>query len=178
MTVEEFLAWAETQDEGRFELDDGQVVAMSPEQAQHLRVKGAVFLALVSAIKRASLPCEAFPDGATVRIDAHTAFEPDALVNCGQRMSDADLVAPAPVILVEVLSPSTGYRDNAHKLANYFRVASIQHYLIVDSETRRIVHHKRSLGDALETRIFASGPIKLDPPGMEISGEDVFAGLA
>jgi Uma2 family endonuclease len=177
MTVEEFLAWAEGE-EGRYELDDGQVVAMSPEQGQHLRVKGAVFLALVEAVKRSGAPCEALPDGATVRIDAHTAFEPDALVNCGERMGNTELIAPAPVIVVEVLSPSTGYRDNAHKLANYFRVPSIQHYLIIDPNIRLIVHHKRGAGDALETRISAEGTIKLDPPGLEIAAEDVFAGLS
>ncbi len=81
------------------------------------------------------------------------------------------------MIVVEVLSPSSGYRDNAHKLANYFRVPSIQHYLIVDPNVRRIVHHKRGAGDALETRICAEGAIKLDPPGMEIAAEEVFAGL-
>jgi Uma2 family endonuclease len=177
MTVEEFLAWAQGE-EGRYELDDGQVVAMSPEQGQHLRVKRDVVLALATAVKRSGLPCEAFPDGATVRIDAHTAFEPDALVNCGERMGNTELIAPAPVIVVEVLSPSTGYRDNAHKLANYFRVPSIQHYLIIDPNVRRIVHHKRGLSDALETRICADGSIKLDPPGLEIAAEDVFAGLA
>jgi hypothetical protein len=74
-------------------------------------------------------------------------------------------------------SPSTGYRDNLHKLAGYFRVPSIQHYLIVDPIVRRIVHHKRGVGDALETRLIASGPVSLDPPGLEIAAEDVFAGL-
>ena len=178
MTVEEFLVWAEAQEKGRYELDNGEIVAMSPEQAQHLRVKGAVFLSLGAAIKRAGVPCEAFPDGATVRIDAHTAFEPDASVNCGRRMDDAELVAPSPVIVVEVLSPSTEHRDHTHKLAHYFRVQSIQHYLIVDPNARLIVHHKRGVGDALETRIVAKGSIKLDPPGLEITAEDVFAGLA
>ena len=178
MTVEEFLVWAEAQEKGRYELDNGQIVAMSPEQAQHLRVKRDVLSALTAAIKRAGVPCEAFPDGATVRIDAHTAFEPDASVNCGQRMSNTELIAPNPVIVVEVLSPSTEHRDNAHKLANYFRVPSIQHYLIVDPNARLIVHHKRGVGDALETRIVAKGSIKLDPPGLEITPQDVFAGLA
>jgi Uma2 family endonuclease len=177
MTVEEFLAWAEPQ-EGRFELHDGHVVAMSPEQGQHLRVKGAVFLALDAAIKRAQVPCEAFPDGATVRIDATTAFEPDALVNCGQRMGDTELIAPNPIIVVEVLSPSTQYRDSARKLVDYFRVPSIQHYVIVDPVARRIVHYRRGTGDALETRIIASGSLRLDPPGLEIAVEDIFASLA
>jgi Uma2 family endonuclease len=178
MTVEEFLDWAQTQEMGRYELDNGRVVAMSPEQGQHLRVKGAAFIALSAAIKRAGVPCEAFPDGATVRIDAHTAFEPDASVNCGERMGDTELIAPNPVIVVEVLSPSTERRDHAHKLANYFRVPSIEHYLIIDPETRRIVHYKRGGGDVLETRIVAAGASRLEPPGLEIAVEDVFAGLA
>ena len=54
---------------------------------------------------------------------------------------------------------------------------SIQHYLIVDPEVRRIVHHRRGAGDALETRIIATGPVRLDPPGMEIAAEEAFAGL-
>ena len=33
MTVDEFLAWAMAQPEGRFELVDGRVVAMAPERA-------------------------------------------------------------------------------------------------------------------------------------------------
>jgi Uma2 family endonuclease len=177
MTVEEFLVWAEAE-EGRYELHDGRIVAMAPEQGQHLRVKGAVFLALAAAIKRAGVPCEAFPHGATVRIDATTAFEPDALVNCGQRMGDTELIASNPVIVVEVLSPSTEYRDSAHKLVDYFRVPSIQHYLIVDPIARRIVHYRRGEGEALETRLIASGKVRLDPPGLEIAAEDVFAGLA
>jgi Uma2 family endonuclease len=177
MTVEEFLDWAQTQDKGRYELDDGHVVAMSPEQGQHLRVKRDMLAALSAAITRAGVPCEAFPDGATVRIDAHTAFEPDASVNCGERMGDTELIAPNPVIVVEVLSPSSERRDHAHKLAHYFRVPSIQHYLIIDPTGHRIVHYKRGEGDALETRIVASGVVRLEPPGLEITVEDVFAGL-
>lgn len=177
MRVEEFLAWAQTQETGRYELDDGHVVAMSPEQGQHLRVKRDVLVALASAIKRAGAPCEALPDGATVRIDARTAFEPDALVTCGERMGDAALIAPSPVIVVEVLSPSSEHRDHAHKLANYFRVSSIEHYLVIDPIARRIVHYKRGEGDALETRLIASGPVRLDPPGIDIAAEEVFAGL-
>ena len=72
MTVDEFLAWAEERP-GRYELCDGEVVAMSPEQAVHARTKGAVYAALVSGIKAAALACEAFPDGMTVRISDRAA---------------------------------------------------------------------------------------------------------
>ena len=78
MTFDEFLAWAMAQPEGRFELVDGKVVAMAPERVAHARLKSEVWLALRDAIKSAGLPCEALPDGMTVKIDEHTAYEPDA----------------------------------------------------------------------------------------------------
>jgi Uma2 family endonuclease len=177
MTVEEFLAWAQTQDEGRFELHDGKIVAMSPERAEHVEIKFNVTSALKQPIGRAGLPCFAYVDGLAVRIDATTTFEPDAQVVCGEKVPSNAVAVSNPVIVVEILSPSTGYRDLGPKVEGYFRVASIRHYLIIDPETRRIVHHRRGEGEALETRLIASGAIRLDPPGLEIVAEDVFAGL-
>jgi Uma2 family endonuclease len=51
MTVDQFLAWAEAQPQGRYELVDGQVVAMAPEPARHNLVKLAVWRALDDAIR-------------------------------------------------------------------------------------------------------------------------------
>jgi len=39
MTVQEFLAWAEIQEKGRYELVRGEIFAMAPEQAEHVRAK-------------------------------------------------------------------------------------------------------------------------------------------
>ena len=107
MTVDEFLPWAEAQERGRYELHDGQVIIMSPERAAHWKSKLAAVLALREAIKSAGLDCHAVPDGATVRISQRTAFEPDALVYCGEEVPDNSLEVPNPVIVVEVLSPGT-----------------------------------------------------------------------
>ncbi len=52
MTVDEYLAWAERQD-GRFELFGGVVYAMTPERAEHAKIKFAVQTALVEGIRRA-----------------------------------------------------------------------------------------------------------------------------
>jgi len=178
MTVEEFLAWAQTQDAGRYELHDGQIIAMSPERAEHVEIKLNVTNALKAAIGRAGLPCFAYVDGLAVRIDASTTFEPDTLVVCGERVPSDAVAAANPMIVVEVLSPSTGYNDLGPKVEGYFKVASLHHYLIIDPEVRRVIHHQRATGDALETRIISSGAVRLDPPGIEIAAEDAFAGLA
>jgi Uma2 family endonuclease len=170
MTVDEFLAWAP---EGRFELVDGTVVPMAPERAGHARLKSEVWLALRDGIKLAGLPCEALPDGMTVKIDEHTAYEPDAQVHCGERLADDTVIVPAPVI-VEVLSPSTATRDTGAKLADYFRVASLRHYLIVRTDRPTVIHHRRGETDVIETRIVTAGSVQLDPPGIVLELDRIY----
>ncbi|WP_245496583.1 Uma2 family endonuclease [Lichenibacterium ramalinae] len=171
MTVDEFLAWAEGRP-GRHELVDGYVHAMAPERAGHARAKIRAQRALEDAIARKRLPGEAMGDGMTVRIDARTAYEPDALVYCGTRLPRNDTIVPAPVIVVEVLSPSTGFYDRHGKLAGYFAVPSVRHYLIVDIDRLMVIHHARD-GDDIRTRLVPSGPLRLDPPGLDLSVEDL-----
>jgi Uma2 family endonuclease len=174
MTVDEFLAWAEEQP-GRYELVDGVVHAMSPEGAGHGKTKFAVQTALVAGIR--SLPCHMLPDGMTVRVDETTAYEPDALVYCGAKLPPRAVEVSEPVIVVEVLSPSTPRVDASAKLVGYFRLPSVAHYLIVDPDRPLIIHHARGSGDVIATRIVTEGIITLDPPGMDLRVSDVYGGL-
>ena len=128
MTVDEFLAWAEAQP-GRHELLNGHAHAMSPERVGHTRTKYAVSAALTAAIASAGLQCEMLMDGATVRADGKTAFEPDALVRCGKPLPSDAIETPDPVIVVEVASPNPRHIDVGLKFTGYFAVPSIQHYL-------------------------------------------------
>jgi Uma2 family endonuclease len=173
MTVDEYLSWAEGQP-GRFELYAGIVYAMTPERAGHARIKYAVQAALLSGIRRARLPCHMLPDGMTVRVDQDTAHEPDALVYCGERLPDIVVEVANPVIVVEVLSPSTRHIDASAKLAGYFRVPSVRHYLIVDPDKQVLVHHARADGGTIATRIISDGTFLLDPPGIEVSVQEIF----
>ena len=156
MTVDEYLAWAEGKP-GRFELYAGVVYPMRPEGAGHAGVKFAVQTALLAGIRRARLPCHMLPDGMTVRVARHTAHEPDALVYCGQELPDSVLEVPAPLIVVEVLSPSTRHIDASAKLAGYFRLASVQHYLIFDPDDRLAIHHARGGGTRSQRESSAKG---------------------
>jgi Uma2 family endonuclease len=175
MTVDEYLAWAGEQP-GRYELLDGTVFAMSPEGARHAEIKAAVHAALLAGIRAGGLPCFALPDGMTVRINEATAYEPDALVYCGTKLPPSAVEVPDPVIVVEVLSPSTRHIDLSAKLADYFRLPGIAHYLIVDPEKPRIIHHARAAGDTILTRIVSDGSIRLDPPGLELAAAAIYAG--
>jgi hypothetical protein len=58
--------------------------------------------------------------------------------------------------------------------SNYFRIASVHHYLIVDLDQRIVIHHRRDSGDAIATKIMGQGSLQLDPPGIDLAIADVF----
>lgn len=167
LSVDEFLAWSATRP-GRYELYAGKAYALAPEQAGHAKVKFAVQTELARAIVRRGCNCHMLPDGMTVRIDHETAHEPDALVYCGPEVAPSQVEIPNPVIVVEVLSPSTRHIDASAKLASYFQVPSVQHYLIVDPEGRPTIHHQRQADSTIVTRIVRAGILHIDPPGIEV----------
>jgi Uma2 family endonuclease len=173
MNVDEFLAWAEAQP-GRYELFRGSVYAMTPERAVHAEVKFAVQTALANAIQAKGLPCRMLPDGMTVRIDDTTAHEPDALVYCGPRLPPSALEVPNPVVVIEILSPSTRHVDAQMKLAGYFRLPSVKHYLVIDPDKPLVMHHARKNDGSILTRIMTDGVIALEPPGIELSIADLY----
>ena len=61
-------------------------------------------------------------------------------------------------------SPGNAITDLRDKLQGYFRVASIQHYLVVDPDKRLVIHHTRGKDDVVGTRMITSGPIASIPP--------------
>ena len=173
MTVDEFLAWAE-ENPGRCELVDGEVLAMAPQRLVHAHTKFAIQTALLAGIGKAGLPCHMVPDGATVRVSESTAYEPDALVYCGPEKPGGDIEVRDPVIVVEVLSPGTRRIDLSAKLEGYFRVESIRHYLIFDTERRFIIHHAKDESGVIQTRFVRGGSFVLDPPGFVLEFDACF----
>ena len=175
MTVSEFLDWAEGQD-GNYELVCGEVFPMALGDAQYARAKAATANALSAAIERAGKPCEALIGGPGVAIAGESCNIPDVSVYCGERASETVLLVPDPLIVAEVLSPSMERQDKAGKLADYFSVPSIAHYLIVDLKRRHVIHHSRGEDGIIPTRIVREGEIVLNPPGITIAMADTFGG--
>jgi Uma2 family endonuclease len=175
MTVDDYLAWGDTQSERRrTELINGQIVAMTPERVEHVEVKFATALALKIAISHAKVACHALGDGMTVRVDDHTAYEPDALVYSGEKLERGSLTVPNPVVIVEVLSPTTAHTDTSAKLIGYFKLPSVEHYLVVDPDACAVTHHRRAPTGGTTANTTHDGVLHLDPPGIELKVADLF----
>jgi Uma2 family endonuclease len=185
MTVAAFLEWSRGRPENeRWELIEGTPVplrgatpaqAMAAETVTHARIKRRVDHALSAALAQAGHACEVFVSGPRVWIDADTAFEPDVVVTRAE-VPDGMLV-PEPLIVVEVLPSSTRDRDFSIKLAGYAGLASVAQYLLVDTQRRLVVHHHRVSGEEeFRTSIVREGSLRLDPPGLALDLDAIYAG--
>jgi len=175
MTFDEFVVWSAAQPRGRYELVNGEVVEMPSEGGRHNLVKLAVVQALQEAARRAKFAGTVFTDGMTVRIDAKHGREPDAAVTVTPVADLEALYLIDPLIVVEVVSPTSERDDTGVKLLEYFLVPSIRHYLIVRPVERAVVHHARLEGGEIRTTILHGGELRLDPPGLAVNLDPIIA---
>jgi Uma2 family endonuclease len=171
MTVDDFLVWAEGQDV-HWELYKGIAYARGPERTRYGEVRFAVQIALFQSISKAAVPCRMLPNGPIVRVSQHTTHEPDALVYCGAALPKDAIEVPNPIVVVDVAS--TRKISTSLKLAGYFSLSSVHHYLIVNPEGTPVLHHSRQADGTILTRIAQDGTLRFDPPGIEIAIADIF----
>jgi len=64
--------------------------------------------------------------------------------------------------------------DSKIKLIGYFKVPSVQHYLVIDPDKRVVTHHLRAPGGGITAHGSTDGALRLDPPGIELKVADLF----
>ena len=132
MTVEAFLEWEEGQPT-RHEFDGFQPRAMTGGSAGHSRVQRNLIFELTSRLK--GKPCEPF--GSELKILAAGSVRyPDAFVVCSPVRDKATLVTD-PVVVFEIISPSTSGVDRIIKNQEYWDTPSIQRYVILSRTGKR-----------------------------------------
>jgi Uma2 family endonuclease len=129
MTVDQFLQWDDGTDT-RYELADGVVCAMAPPAGPHGTVVSNSN-ALIHAALRERRPCRPQAE-AGVRIAEHVCWQADIAVTC----KPPALEIIEPLLIVEVLSPSTRTHDLGRKLGDYKGLPSVQEIWMIDSERR------------------------------------------
>ena len=142
MTREEFLYWAATQ-EGRFEFDGFQPVAMTGGSRDHSRIMLNIQAELRGRLKGSG--CEPLGQDAGIATIGDAVRYPDALVTC-TRGAGTDRLIPAPVAVFEVLSPTSGRVDRIDKLREYQAVASIRRYVVLEHASVALTVHARAEG--------------------------------
>jgi Uma2 family endonuclease len=138
-TVDEFLAWESAQEE-RHEFIDGVVVGMAGGTAAHATIRDNLTVALHAGLRGS--PCRAFSETLRV-VTPRGSYYPDIVVSC-KPVRPTDEQIAEPVLIVEVLSRSTADRDRGAKWVGYQDIPSLQHYVLVAQDHRRVDRFTRT----------------------------------
>lgn len=173
MSLAAFLEWDDGSD-ARYELVDGQIVAMAPGSQVHAALAGALTVALGTRLKP---PCRVFGEGGVVPDAADdTVLVPDVLVSCAP--VERKPMVEGAVLIAEVMSPSTRKHDRGEKVPRYQEMPSVRHILLVDQERRRIDHLRRTERGWEQTAHLAGAAVPLDALGIELPVDEIYAGIA
>jgi Uma2 family endonuclease len=142
MTLEEYEVWEREQTE-RHEYWGGEVFSQAGGSRSHSLI-GANILCEVSQILRGN-PCLALGSGMRVDIEAagYQAY-PDVSVVCLPVEGKSTDVISNPVLVVEVLSPSTADFDRGTKFGHYRKIPSLKEYLVLWQDQPRAEQHVRT----------------------------------
>jgi Uma2 family endonuclease len=143
MTVSDYLAFADAHPRQRYELLAGVAVAMAPATLRHALIAGNINTALRRKVRDRG--CQSFEDaGLATGQDAEFFAQPDVMVRCGP-MDGRSRWASDPVVVVEVLSPSTMADDRGYKLQCYLRdFPSLRHVALVYQDESGVEHWGRA----------------------------------
>jgi Uma2 family endonuclease len=135
LSLPEYLAWENEQAE-RNEFFRGEVFAMVGGRRGHGRVVANLMRHLGNHLD--DTPCQAFSENMKVQVGEEAVLYPDVFVTCDQRFSASESLFTAPVLIIEVLSPSTQRYDRSEKFAIYRKLGSLREYALTDPDTRRV----------------------------------------
>lgn len=174
LSVDDFLAWAESRS-GRHELLDGSVRVTSPRSAGNSRTRSGICDALRVAVRDRQSTARMLPGGIAVRIGSATCLVPDASVYCGDRLDGDAIELRDPVAVFEALDFTPPQIDSARRLAEFMRLPSIRHVVVVDVSRDVVIHFRRQADETIITRILYAGVLELDPPSLSLPIADFFA---
>lgn len=177
VAVEDYLA-SEATAITRSEYIDGWVRAMTGATNRHNRVKVNCLVHLAVALK--GMKCQPYDSDTKVRIRrvGRTRFYyPDVQVVC-ESNAPTEVYQDSPVLVVEVLSPSTRQYDLDEKLAAYLEIPSMECYIILEQHMPfAIVMRRTDNGFLRETYEGIEAKILLPLLGCTLCLRDIYEGI-
>ncbi len=156
----------------------GEIFAMSGGSARHSRLAGRVLSKLDAQLEGTS--CAPFTSDLRVRTPLGDQFYPDVSVCCGpiQNPDGSVDVYSNPVVIVEVLSPSTADYDRGLKFVRYREIPSLKDYLIFHCDDIHVEHYCRQPGDSWLLQHYHGGEARILLPAIrcELTLGSIYAG--
>lgn len=175
LTPEEYLAW-ERKSDTKHEYLGGEIIAMSGASHAHSLIVTNISGELYIQLKGGT--CEVHTNDIRVRTSPEISyFYPDILVVCGEpRFKDNTFdTLLNPIVLVEVLSPSTEAYDRGRKFKHYQQLTSLREYILVSQDEVRVEHYRQQRTEWQPTEFRSLADVlSLTSIDCELSLEDIY----
>lgn len=177
MSLDEFLHWDDGTDT-RYELIDGFPVAMAPPAEAH-RILAVRLVSRIDAALQSRRPCNAQIEPGVLRPDrADSYYVPDIAVTCEPNQPGRQAMV-APILIVEILSPSTERSDRRLKLPTYQRIESVREILLIDADSHHAELYRRENGHwGIELVRGARAKLSLASVELGIPMSELYEGIA
>ena len=153
----------------------GQIFAMSGASRAHSLITGNIFNRLYNQLVESD--CEVHSSDMRVQASPIAYFYPDVVVACGEPRFEDDVfdILLNPIVIVEVLSPSTAAYDREEKFEHYQQLTSLQDYVLVSQNRFCVEHYRQQSGQWEHTKFCAPEDVmSLTSIGCEIVLRDIY----
>lgn len=153
-TLEDYLS-VEEMSAVRHEFLNGEIFAMAGGTPEHAALSAAAVVILGRRLE--GRPCRPYSADLRIRVVATgLATYADAAVICGDPIRDpaSPTHVTNPIVIVEVLSPSTEAYDRGEKREHYQQIASLREYMLVGQDTREVEVYARAEGGIWQRSIY------------------------
>ena len=178
-TIEEYFALEKASDR-RYEFWNGEIVCMSGGTLAHGQISRNVFRAIDRKLDAGK--CQAFTADMAVKTPTLGNYRyPDVSVVCGgvqtEEINGMDMLVN-PVLIVEVLSPTTENRDRNEKRLAYQAIPSVREYLIVSQDIPHITHYVRCNSEWQRSDYSTTAePVKCPSLVIELTLGEIYSGV-
>ncbi|HLK55452.1 MAG TPA: Uma2 family endonuclease [Chthonomonadaceae bacterium] len=180
ITEEEYIL-RERASEIKSEYYQGRVYAMAGGTPQHNEICGNAIRELGNELE--AKPCTVYTSDQRIRVEAtRLNTYPDVSVVCGEKhfaaLDENTLINP--ILIVEVLSPSTANYDRTTKFDHYKNIPSFTDYLLIYATHVRVEHYVRQGENAWlqSVAIQRDAEISITNLGISLSVERLYRNLA
>ncbi len=177
-TFEEYEA-LEREEGIRYEYVDGEVFAMAGTTKRHNTIVQNATFALRAVAKKKG--CSVYSESVKQKLKTGEKYVyPDVIYTCepADLADDSETVVQSPSLLIEVVSESTQRYDIREKRLEYFKIPSLQYYLLVSQKHYCVELYERS-ADFWKYTIYdgLDAKIELEKLGVTMSLAEIYEGI-
>lgn len=140
----------------RHEFISGEIYAMAGASERHHRIALNLATSLDAHLENSA--CNVFITDMKLKINEETFYYPDVFVACDQN-PESEYYREVPVLIIEIISPSTRQTDRREKLRVYQQIPTVQEYILIEQDKIQVEIHRRQANGSWITYFYNEGDL-------------------